>query len=260
MAKTIAQYVAEGVENPQTQQGLDIMAEDAANKARQTELRKRGEEEGLKPEGRTSFDIPSAPVKMPTRPGQQPMVTMDMIKAKGFDNLRDYLNDQKGLVRRREKPAAKSYENRVKFDPAAYSTHPLEVSSEKTRRQQKAAAPAPKEETPKPRARSLVDQGRGVQLYKDVDTEAVLAAGLGLAALYPAVRGAKMAYTAARPAISAAIKRLEDRPLPSFLDDRPGPMKKGGVVKKMAPGGKVSSASSRGDGIAQRGKTKGRMC
>jgi hypothetical protein len=25
-------------------------------------------------------------------------------------------------------------------------------------------------------------------------------------------------------------------------------------------GGKVSSASSRGDGIAQRGKTKGRMC
>jgi hypothetical protein len=28
----------------------------------------------------------------------------------------------------------------------------------------------------------------------------------------------------------------------------------------MATGGKVSSASKRGDGIAQRGKTKGRMC
>jgi len=36
--------------------------------------------------------------------------------------------------------------------------------------------------------------------------------------------------------------------------------KKGGVTKKMASGGKVSSASSRGDGIAQRGKTKGRIC
>ena len=36
-------------------------------------------------------------------------------------------------------------------------------------------------------------------------------------------------------------------------------MKKGGKVKKMASGGKVSSASSRGDGCAQRGKTKGRM-
>lgn len=29
--------------------------------------------------------------------------------------------------------------------------------------------------------------------------------------------------------------------------------------KKMAKGGKVSSASSRADGIAQRGKTRGRM-
>ena len=37
-------------------------------------------------------------------------------------------------------------------------------------------------------------------------------------------------------------------------------MKKGGSVKKMSSGGKVSSASSRADGIAQRGKTKGRMC
>jgi hypothetical protein len=35
-------------------------------------------------------------------------------------------------------------------------------------------------------------------------------------------------------------------------------MKKGGAVK-MAKGGSVSSASSRGDGCAQRGKTKGRM-
>lgn len=34
-------------------------------------------------------------------------------------------------------------------------------------------------------------------------------------------------------------------------------MKKGGAVKKMASGG---SASKRGDGIAQRGKTKGRIC
>lgn len=33
-------------------------------------------------------------------------------------------------------------------------------------------------------------------------------------------------------------------------------MKKGGKVKKMAKGG---SASSRGDGIARKGKTKGRM-
>jgi hypothetical protein len=48
-------------------------------------------------------------------------------------------------------------------------------------------------------------------------------------------------------------KRLTNEPLKLG-------MKKGGATKKMASGGKVSSASSRGDGIAQRGKTRGRMC
>ena len=36
-------------------------------------------------------------------------------------------------------------------------------------------------------------------------------------------------------------------------------MKRGGAVKKMASGGSIS-ASRRGDGIAQRGKTRGKMC
>ena len=36
--------------------------------------------------------------------------------------------------------------------------------------------------------------------------------------------------------------------------------KSGGKITRMASGGKTSSASSRGDGIAQRGKTRGRIC
>ena len=36
--------------------------------------------------------------------------------------------------------------------------------------------------------------------------------------------------------------------------------RRGGAVKKYASGGSVSSASKRADGIAQRGKTKGRVC
>lgn len=41
---------------------------------------------------------------------------------------------------------------------------------------------------------------------------------------------------------------------------QPG-MRRGGAVKKHAKGGSVkSSASKRGDGIAQRGKTKGKLC
>jgi hypothetical protein len=38
-----------------------------------------------------------------------------------------------------------------------------------------------------------------------------------------------------------------------------GTMKKGGAVKKYKEGGTVSSASRRGDGIALRGKTRGKM-
>jgi len=37
-------------------------------------------------------------------------------------------------------------------------------------------------------------------------------------------------------------------------------MKKGGAVKKMASGGSVSSASRRADGIATKGKTRGKFC
>lgn len=125
MAKSIAEYVAEGVETPQTQQGLDIMAE-----------RARGEEEGAKPEGRASLDIKSAPVKMPTRPGQESVVTPAMIKAAGFDNLRDYMNAKKGLVRRGEKPAEKSYQAATKFDPAGFSARGVADSMRATQYKQ----------------------------------------------------------------------------------------------------------------------------
>jgi hypothetical protein len=37
-------------------------------------------------------------------------------------------------------------------------------------------------------------------------------------------------------------------------------MKRGGKAKAFASGGSVSSASSRGDGIASRGKTRGKIC
>ena len=37
-------------------------------------------------------------------------------------------------------------------------------------------------------------------------------------------------------------------------------LKKGGKVKKMASGGMTSSASKRADGIATKGKTRGKIC
>jgi len=43
------------------------------------------------------------------------------------------------------------------------------------------------------------------------------------------------------------------------LDEYGAAMKRGGLVKKMASGGSISSASSRADGIASKGKTRGTM-
>ena len=45
-----------------------------------------------------------------------------------------------------------------------------------------------------------------------------------------------------------------------YENDEPKEMKRGGKVKKMASGGMTSSASKRADGIATKGKTRGRMC
>jgi hypothetical protein len=57
----------------------------------------------------------------------------------------------------------------------------------------------------------------------------------------------------------AIMGTMENKPFRSSMYDKMKGRKAGGSVK-MASGGKVSSASSRGDGIAQRGKTKGRIC
>jgi hypothetical protein len=45
-----------------------------------------------------------------------------------------------------------------------------------------------------------------------------------------------------------------------MLSEEDQGMKRGGKIKKMASGGSVSKASSRGDGIATKGKTRGKMC
>lgn len=53
----------------------------------------------------------------------------------------------------------------------------------------------------------------------------------------------------------------DGKKVPAFAADGVGKMKHGGMAKKMMGGGyaKGGSASSRADGIAQKGKTKGKM-
>jgi hypothetical protein len=79
----------------------------------------------------------------------------------------------------------------------------------------------------------------------------------------PVVKKKAVKKAAAKPASQSFPIRDRDRadqsfPLKTDYDKMKG-RKAGGSIK-MASGGKVSSASSRGDGIAQRGKTRGKMC
>ena len=96
-------------------------------------------------------------------------------------------------------------------------------------------------------------------------SKAAIAAGLGLAGaagagllanrkkMQSGTRGEKseMGGTTRSPVRSMTAEEA------AFENEGGRYFKKGGKTKKMASGG---SASSRGDGIAQRGKTKGRMC
>jgi hypothetical protein len=73
------------------------------------------------------------------------------------------------------------------------------------------------------------------------------------------ITGNKAEKEAAATANSQAIMdRLSRRTRPYMKDEAGNDMKRGGAVKKMASGG--STASRRADGIAQRGKTRGKMC
>ena len=195
-------------------------------------------------------------------------------------SLRDFLNKERGLTRKAPEG--------TKFGENKPRNSSVKDDTQIVKREGATPSKEEKEEAPKPKARSLVDQGRDVDIYKDVDRDAVLQAGLGLASVYPAVAGTRLAYAAARPAIGAAARYFskKDSPAsvaddikePSFNPDKmvdrrsttfPGRSEPKFNPEKMMgrdrpepefkKGGKVSGASSRGDGIAQRGRTKGRF-
>lgn len=129
-------------------------------------------------------DAGTSRVVKPSKPG---IVTKEQLAKSGYDNLRDYMNAQQGLTRRKDAAA--------KAEPKA----------------------EPKAET-KPAAKtgSIMDKS-------------------------PAERAAM---------VKLGLQRQEaERAMKDFKAKKTAGYAKGGVT-----------ASSRGDGIAQRGKTRGKMC
>jgi hypothetical protein len=151
--------------------------------------------------------------------------------------------------------------------PKAKASAPDESSAETARikRQASEASKASYGEEKQRQARMAKEQA-----LQTVSPETALIGGGGLRAMKMLAEGLA-ARQAAKEAAKTMGRRMEKdiTPRPPQLTNEPLKigreslklgMKKGGAVKKMASGGSVSSASKRADGIAQRGKTKGRIC
>lgn len=200
-----------------------------------------------------------------------PIVSKKQLADSGYDNLRDYLNAQKGLTRRGEStprapqntPAAKSTTVVEKTTTTAPSqggsgrggqggatAEELEAYG-KQRRMDRAKSELM---SAKP---SSEDTQKGLEIMAGGGGGAALK---GIAALAKGLANRKAASSLAEysiPQLEAARKAL---PAPQRLLG----MKKGGSVKASKMGSvktakpSASSASKRGDGIAMRGKTRGK--
>lgn len=146
------------------------------------------------------------------------------------------------------KPAAKD----VKVKPAAQSTVEGSIPKDKS-----GYAPAPRN------VRSMIE-GKGPSGAKGTQ-DVGKALGMSSNAKGTQTLGERIQSTvenAGKSVVRTPQQRMADaaREVEARRKREAEGMKKGGKVKKYASGGSVSSASRRADGIAQRGKTRGRIC
>jgi len=177
-------------------------------------------------------------------------------------SLRDFLNRERGLKRR-----GSSDEDETAAERRMAAIGDKWREEKKSKQAVPAATPAEMER------RKKMEKS---QALEEVHPETAIIGGPSLRAV-KGLAEAAVARQAAKEAAKQTGKRIEPHlsPIkditpraeqigqaPRKIGNEPLKigMKKGGAVKKMASGGKTSSASSRGDGIAQRGKTRGRMC
>ncbi len=198
-------------------------------------------------------------------PATAPIVTKEQMRKAGFDNLRDYLNAQRGLTRRGEKPAAATA-------PAPASARRRVTSADIRRSQDRARdrvtpssqpAASPKAKPAEPRKPLAKSEGYQRQIDRD-----------------EAAREQRQAAARQRQIESKAAKKESDKASAQRLRDDPkqkelraarearekmSPAQRSaargqrlkeffGAPKKMAKGGSV-----RGSGIARQGVRKAKM-
>jgi hypothetical protein len=183
------------------------------------------------------------------RTARADIVTPAQMKAAGFDNLRDYLNDKQGLTRR----GSPAVEKTVTAAPATPMAKPVKMSREESIAQIPTSG---YRKVAEGESASGSEVGRNLSALMNGTGPGKLATGLTLAAReYTAANAVRRAMEAkAAKEVAARTARVATRRQAAGAKEalRRDATFEGG----MARGGKVSSASRRADGIAQRGKTR----
>ena len=178
----------------------------------------------------------------PASPKQR-IVTKEELAKSGL-SLRDFLNKERGLTRRGESaPMPPSAPAEVAQTSAPATTTSTKTSAPAT----SSSAPAAKGDT----YRTLSGEIKTKKSAADIDAE-------------NAARRAKVAEVAGD--VGSSIGSMLSKAKQNYESTRPVDRKTEEARRvamargNLAKGGSVSKASSRADGIAQRGKTRGKMC
>ena len=251
-------------------------------------------------EGNSGTRVFADPDRFSGPAAKTPIVTMDQVKKAGFSNLRDYLNDKQGIKPRgtpkafdkeqqyqraqeaAQTPEGKARRSAMEKSQALEGSYPVEnlaggaagllKSGVGALLGRGAAKEAAKRVEPTFREKELeiikevprlLEGSKKLALPKPTPKLGYDKAGAKAAERGGRAEGrqAEMLKENARrsglreDASAETLKAVRDK----LGGDKFTVMKRGGSVQGYASGGAVS-ASRRGDGIAQRGKTRGRMC
>jgi hypothetical protein len=159
------------------------------------------------------------------------VVSKKELEASGYDNLRDYLNAQRGLTRRKEKDPTAGDSPDKAAQEAADAIDPG--------RETKPVIAKQKPATAAPTATASVNKPKSSRVPSPEEA------------------------SANRGAVLEKIKNVGSS-ISDYFSNYKTPAERRNQERKektvgMKSGGSVSSASRRGDGIAQRGKTRGKM-
>jgi hypothetical protein len=199
-----------------------------------------------------SYDSPSpftgstgatkAPAKA-AKPAKPAIVTKEQLKASGFDNLRDYLNAQRGLRRRVTKDSEGKTASGMPRE-ARGTQDEGDAGEAEARKVQEAKMAKARE------MRKQTDPGdvpADVRRTQEASAKSKRRDMTGFAQM-PFSKQMEYLRTKGKEGTGFKTKEGSTRKKDEMGDYTP--FKKGGTV---------SSASKRGDGIAMRGKTRGRM-